>query len=136
MHDRNHHHDDYDHDDEPAAHDEPLAGRLRIRGRPVDQWRLYHHHDDDDDHDDDDHHHDHDDHDDHDDHHDHHDQTASSSPAVIYDYSHDHDSADYYDQAAVLGHPGGVQRNAQGGRKGHLGVLRRAHMRSESSGTH
>ena len=37
MHDRNnnHYHDD-DHDDAPvAAHDEPLAGRLRIRGRPM-----------------------------------------------------------------------------------------------------
>ena len=55
----------YDHDDDApgAVYDEPLAGSLRVRGRPMGQRRLHHHHDhhhhhDDDDHDDDDHHHD------------------------------------------------------------------------------
>ena len=140
MHDRNHHHDYDDYDDAPrGAHDEPLAGCLRIRGRPMGQWRLYHHDYDDhdyDDHDYDDHDYDDYDYDDHDydDHH-----HASASPVVLYDYHHDHDfsagPADYYDRAAVLGHPGGVQRNAQGGRKSHLRVLRWTHMRSGSGGS-
>ena len=130
LHSPNHHYYYHHHHDTAGGdHDEPMAGRLRVRGRPVGQRRMHDHNNN---------------------HNHHHDRTASASAASAAADSTSHDdsaansaaadstshddsaagSDDDDDRAAVLGHQRRIQRHAQGSREGNLRILHRAYLRS------
>ena len=118
-------HNHHDNDDDVAGddHDQPVDSHMRAPGRPVDQHRMRDT--------------------DHYNHHDYHNRAALASAASASAASASAASAsaasaaladsaansnDDYDRAAVLGHPGRIQRHAQGGREGNLRILHRAYL--------